>query len=189
MLIPVIDDGLERLLRDTLPLPSEQGDVSFDAPSSAWSATVNRLTVNLYLYQVSRSGQPPRPPRTRTTADGRLERRGAQPMVELAYLVSAWAGSARDEHLLLGDVLTRLLAHEVLPADYLPRPLESSVQLLLAPDELNKPREVWGGLGGQLKASFTLLATVAADAYDWRPTAPGVREVLGAPSFLPSGAR
>lgn len=189
MLIPVIDDGLERLLRDTLPLPAEQGDVSFDAPSNTWSATVNRLTVNLYLYQVARSGQPPRAPRTRTGADGVVERRGAQPMVELAYLVSAWAGSPRDEHLLLGDVLTRLLAYEVLPVDYLPRPLESSVQLLLAPDERNKPREVWGGLGGQLKASFTLLVTVAADAYDWRPTAPGVREVLGAPSFLPGAAR
>ncbi len=189
MLIPVIDDGLERLLRDTLPLPPEQGDVSFEAPSTTWSATVNRLTVSLYLYQVVRSSQPPRPPRTRTGAGGLVERRGAQPMVELAYLVSAWAGSARDEHLLLGDVLTRLLAYEVLPPAYLPRPLESSVQLLLAPDESNKPREVWSGLGGTLKASFTLLATVAADAYDWRPAAPAVREVLGAPSLMPGGPR
>ncbi|GEL95059.1 DUF4255 domain-containing protein [Cellulomonas composti] len=173
MLIPAIDDGLERLLRATLPLPEDQGDISFDPPSSTWSAQVNRLTVNLYLYQVARSPQPPRPAEVR----GNGERRRPLPMVQLHYLVSAWAGSPRDEHSLLGDVMTRLVAQQVLPTEYLQRPPSSTVQLAIATDELNRPRELWSGLGGTLKASFTLTATVAADAYDFEPLAPPVAAI------------
>ena len=180
MLIPVVEDGLERLLRATLPLPPEQGDISFDQPSAQWSAQVNRLTVNLFLYGVSRSSQASRTPMTRTTSEGVVERRFALPMVQLSYLVSAWAGSPRDEHELLGDVLTRLLAHQVVPPEHLPRPLSSGVQLALATDEITRPRDVWGGLGSNLKASFTLLVTVAADAYDWRTAPPEVAEVAPA---------
>ena len=97
MLIPVVEDGLEGLLRSTLPLSTEQGDISFDAPSSTWSAQVNRLTVNLFLYGVARSSQPSRGPSTRAATNGSPERRHALPMVQLSYLVSAWAGSSRDD--------------------------------------------------------------------------------------------
>ncbi|WP_196804604.1 DUF4255 domain-containing protein [Cellulomonas sp. URHD0024] len=189
MLIPAVEDGLEKLLRSTLPLPVEQGDISFDSPNNTWSAQVNRLTVNLFLYGVSRSGQPHRGPAQRTNGSGALERRRALPMVELSYMVSAWAGSTRDEHLLLGDALARLLAHQVLPAQHTSSALQSSVQLSLADDEKVRPRDVWGGLGGTLKASFTLLVTVAADAYDWEAEAPQVTTVLGTAVPMPAGPR
>jgi hypothetical protein len=184
VLIPLIDDGLERLLRTTLPLPVDQGEVSFDAPSSAWSAQVNRLTVNMFLYEVSRSPQAPRQQGTRVNADGGLERRLPLPMVQLSYLVSAWAGSPRDEHSLLGDVLVRLLAHQVLPADDLARELASPVQLFLAHDDQNRPRELWSSLGGSVRASFTLLVTVAADAHDWTAAPPLVERVVSTPVHL-----
>ncbi|MDQ2624218.1 MAG: DUF4255 domain-containing protein [Actinomycetota bacterium] len=167
MLIPAVEDGLERLLRETLPLAAEQGDISFEAPSSTWSAGVNRLTVNAYLFGISRSPQPPRVQENRPGPDGRLQRRFALPMVELTYLVSAWAGSVRDEHALLGDALARFLANPVIPPHYLPFPLESAVQLALGGDETTRPRDVWTGIGGHLKASFVLQVTVAADAYPW----------------------
>lgn len=189
MLIPAVEDGLEKLLRSTLPLPVEQGDISFDAPNSTWSAQVNRLTVNLFLYGVTRSGQPHRGPSLRTNAAGGIERRHALPMVELSYLVSAWAGSTRDEHLLLGDALTRLLAFQILPPEHVSAPLESSVQIALAEDEKVRPRDVWGGLGGTLKASFTIVVTVAADAYDWEAAAPQVTSVVGTAVPMPAGSR
>lgn len=131
----------------------------------------------LFLYNVGRSPLPPRPASSRAGADGRPERRAPLPMVQLSYLVSAWAGSTRDEHQLLGDVLTRLVAQQVLPSEHVTGALESPVQLALATDELNRPRELWSGLGGTLKASFTLLVTVAADAYPWLPVAPSVTSV------------
>lgn len=188
ILIPAVEDGLERFLRSSLPLSRETGDISFEAPSSTWAAQVNRITVSCFLYNVSRSPMPPRASAPRTAADGRLERRAPLPMVQLSYLVSAWAGSTRDEHQLLGDVLTRLLAQQVLTAEHLDGTLESAVQLALAVDELNRPRDLWAGLGGTLKASFTLLATVAADAYPWETAAPPVASVVPAVEPLRAAA-
>ncbi len=186
MLIPTVDEGLERLLRAALPLPEDVGDVSFEPPSGTWSAQVNRLTVNLFLYQVNRSNQPPRASANRPGERG-TERRFPLPIVQLGYLVSAWAGSPRDEHSLLGDVLTCMLAHQVLPAEHLPRPAASPVQLVVASDELNRPRELWSSLGGQVKASFTLTALVAADAYGWQVAPPAVTSIEPVTSRL--GAR
>lgn len=179
MLIPVVEDGIEAFLRARLPLSREVGDVNFEAPSGTWAAQVNRVTVNLFLYAVSRSANPPRAAASRLGDDGRLEQRPALPMVQLSYMVSAWAGGVRDEHQLLGDVLTTLICQQVLPAEYVPVPLASNVMLTLAVDDVNRPRDIWSAVGGNLRASFTLLATVAADAYGWQPAAPGVVGVAG----------
>ncbi len=183
MLISAVEDGIENLLRAALPLEREHGDISFEAPNSTWSATVNRLTVNLFLYGVGRSAQPPMMQPDRRDSSGRVARRFALPMVELSFLVSAWAGSARDEHELLSDVLTRALTYPTIPAEHLSLSLDSTVQLAVANDEKNRPRDIWGGLGGNLKASFVLIATVAADAYPWQDAAPVVDRV--APAVLP----
>ena len=75
MVIGTVDAALESLLRATLPLPAEVGDVSFDAPDRSWGASLSRITVNLFLFDVSRSPQPPRPPDERLRPDGRIERR------------------------------------------------------------------------------------------------------------------
>ncbi|MCV2395224.1 DUF4255 domain-containing protein [Actinotalea sp. M2MS4P-6] len=180
--MPAVEDALESYLRATLPLPPEVGDVSFEAPSSTWAAQVNRITVSCYLYDVSRSPMPPRPAATRVGADGKVERRVPLPMVQLSYLVSAWAGSVRDEHQLLGDVLVRLLTQQSLPPEHVGASLASSVQIALAPDDTNRPRDLWTALGGSLKASFRLLVTVAADAYPWEVAPPAVTEVAGSAS-------
>lgn len=177
MLISSVEEGIENLLRESLPLPREHGDISFETPSSAWSATVNRLTINLFLYGVARSSQPARVQQDRRGPDGTITRRAPLPMVQLSYMVSAWAGSPRDEHELLGDTLIQLLTHAAIPAEHVPAMLESAVQLAVSSDENNRPRELWSGLGGTLKASFVLNATVAADAFAWRIAPPLVERV------------
>lgn len=176
MFIKVVDDALERLLRDQLPLPDEIGDITFDSPTSNWSAQLSRVTVNLFLYDVTRSTLPGRP-QVRDGANGH-EWRGPLPMMQLSYLVSAWAGSPRDEHQLLGDVVSRLAALQTVPAGYFGTFTPgSSVTLTLGDDSANKAREVWSALGGQLKASFALHVTIAADSYDWVPEAPAVQRI------------
>ncbi|MEP7763345.1 DUF4255 domain-containing protein [Sanguibacter sp. 25GB23B1] len=185
MLIPAVEDALELYLRRTLPLPEDVGDLAFDTPSGSWSAQVNRITVSAFLYSVSRSPQPPRASAPRVGSDGQIERRAPLPLVQLSYLVSAWAGSVRDEHQLLGDVLTRLLAVQVLPDWAVEADLNSSIQVALATDELNRPRDLWGALGGGLKASFTLLVTVASDAYDWEAAPTSVADISARASVLP----
>jgi hypothetical protein len=192
MFIRAIDEGLERLLRAELPLPPELGEVSFDPPTGTWSAQLSRLTVNLFLYDVSRSSHPSRSPVVRAVPDAPAQRRLPLPMVQLGYLVSAWAGSPRDEHQLLGDVLDRLTGLGNLPPEYLPTPVSSTIQLALDQDAGNRPRELWGALGGQLKACFTIQASVAVDAFDWVDAPPAVAriEALTVPTpWVRSGIR
>ena len=170
-----VDAGLEKFLRTRLPLREERGDVSFDAPNGTWSAQLSRITVNLFLYDVQRSTMPSAPA-VRTSADGVAQRRRAQPMVQLGYLVSAWAGSPRDEHQLLGDVVSILAGVEAIPGDLLPEGLSSSVRLAMGDGE-NRAREIWSASGGSLKASFSLMATVAADTFDWEKVPPLVERI------------
>lgn len=177
MFIRVVDEGLERLIRAELPLPEDVGDVSFDAPTGTWAAQLARITVNLFLYDIARSALPSRSQNYRTGADGRLQQRVQQPMVRLSYLVSAWAGNARDEHQLLGDVISRCAALTELAPEHITGELTSPVHLSFTEDDRTRQRDVWGGVGGQLKPSFTLQANVAADTFDWVDAAPAVTRI------------
>jgi hypothetical protein len=179
MFIRTVDDGLERLLRAAVPLPPDRGDIAFESPTHNWAAQLSRLTVNLFLYDVNRSSHPSRSPTQRVEENGKALRKPPQPMIELGYLISAWAGSAQDEHQLLGDVLSRLAGLSMLPEDCLAAPLSSSVYLTIGEDDQNRLREIWAAAGGSLKASFTLQATVAADTFDWRAEAPAVTQIAG----------
>jgi len=187
MFIRAVDDALEKLIRAELPLSDDAGDVTFDAPSSKWSAQLSRLTVNLFLYDVSRSNHPARSSTQRIDPTGRLERRPPQPMIALSYLVSAWAGSPRDEHQLLGEVLSRLTVTPVLPEQHLEHELASQVQLAVGGNDRDKPREIWVAAGGQVKASFILVATVAAESFDWAEAAAAVQEVSVLAAPVPEG--
>jgi Pvc16 N-terminal domain len=170
-----VDSGLEKLLRTRLPLPEELGDISFDPPSGTWSAQLSRITVNLFLYDVQRSTMPSAP-MVRTPTDGPAQRRRAQPMIQLGYLVSAWAGSPRDEHQLLGDVVSIMAGVEAIPVDLLPDGLSSTVRLSMG-DPDNRSREIWSASGGSLKASFSVMATVAADSFGWELLPPLVERI------------
>lgn len=185
MFIRSVDEGLEQFLRAGLPLPPEVGDVSFDAPDGSWAAQLSRLTVNLYLYDVARSAQPSRSQMQRSTGQGTPQRRLPQPMVQLGYLVSAWAGTPRDEHQLLGDVVSLVAAHEHLAPELLGAPVSSSVWLNFGEDAQNRPRDLWGALGGSLKASFTLQVTVAADSFEWTEQAPAVQRIVALAAPIP----
>jgi hypothetical protein len=171
-----VDTSLERLVRERLPLPEDIGDVAFDAPTGNWSAQLSRITVNFFLYDVQRSAQPSRSSMTRTPDQGSLQRRVPQPMVQLSYLVSAWAGSPRDEHQLLGDLVSLFAASDHVPSEFVPDAVSTSVLLSLG-DDRSLPRELWSAAGGSLKASTTLQVTVGADSFEWKTAPPPVERV------------
>ena len=177
-MITAVDQGLEELLRATVPLPKDVADISFDPPDGTWGAQLSRITVNLFLFDVARSTLPPRPPTARSREDGRIERRPPLPLVRLSYMVSAWAGNMRDEHQVLGEAMGCFLRHELIPPEYLAADLVTSVQLSLSQREGRKPGELWSGLQAKLKPSFEIEATVAVDA-DWVLAPPVVSRVEG----------
>jgi hypothetical protein len=176
MIIPAIDAGLESTIRAELPLPATVGDVSFDPPSGTWSAQLSRITVNLFLFGVGRSPQPPRPAADRVV-DGVRQRRPQLAMIELRYLVSAWAGTVRDEHQLTGELLSLFIANQVLPADHLQTAVVSPIQLAIAPYDNNRAKDVWSTVGGTIKPSFELVVTSAIDALPFEDLPPAVERI------------
>lgn len=186
MIIPVVDSGLEALIRDRLPLPAALGDVSFDPPSGTWSAQLSRITVNLFLFGVGRSAQPPRPAVDRVQ-DGVRQRRPQLPMVELHYLVSAWAGTVRDEHQLVGELLSHFILHQVIPAEFLPDSVTSPMQLAVAPHDNNRAKDVWSTVGGSIKPSFEAVVTTPIDALPFIDLPPEVERIESL--LAPHGSR
>ncbi len=182
-----VDAALERMVRARLPLPEDVGDVVFDPPTGTWSAQLSRITVNFFLYDVQRSAMPSRSATLRPQDNGPVQRRRPQPMIRLAYLVSAWAGSPRDEHQLLGDLVSMLAGTEAVPAELLPAGLSTTVQLALG-DERTLPRELWTSVGGSLKAGIQLQATVGADSFDWEDAAPPVERIAAMANPIPDPA-
>lgn len=176
MFISHVDTALERLVRARLGLTEDVGDVSFATPDKDWAARQTRITVNLFLYDVQRSSDPSRSATRPDGTDPRRTFRRPQPMLQLSYLVSAWAGEPRDEHQLLGDLVSVLTGIDVLPPDLAPAELSSSVRLTLG-DERQPAREVWQALGGTLRAAVQLQVTVAADTFAWEALPPAVERV------------
>jgi hypothetical protein len=167
--IKIVDEGLERLLRTELPFPPSVGDVSFETPSQVWSDRLRRTTLNLFLFDITRSPQPNRASLRRVDENGKAERRAPQPMIELNYLVSAWSDAPVDSHHLLGEVISRIAGLDVLPPEYLAENLTSSVYLSFVEDDRHRARDIWTGAGNTLRAGFSMHATVAADSFDWAP--------------------
>jgi hypothetical protein len=174
----LIDAALEAFFRATVPLGAADVDVSFEAPDREWSAKLTRPTVNVFLWDLRRSSHQERAGVEEVEVDGRLVRRRPLPRVELRYVLTAWTSDHGDERALLAGLLRTALAHQEIPATYLPDglPPDPPMRLLLARAEDEQP-EFGSTLDGQLKPSLavTVIAPVETDVYT--PAGPPV-EVL-----------
>jgi hypothetical protein len=177
--IQVVDRALEEFLRERVPLSAHAVDISFQAPDKTWGAALTRPTVNVFLWDVNRhSGYAKTGLQERVNPDGNVERRPANPVVDLGYLVTAWATERRDEHELLGSVLECVLAHRALPEEFLPERLKGArCRLSLAPADRRVPGEFWSALDGRLKPGLQLQVALPIEVFAWQPTAPPMEQV------------
>jgi hypothetical protein len=162
--------GLDTTLRDILDDSSVSADVSFNRPSDA--DTPDKATIDLFLYDVRentelRSSEP-----VVERQNGVATIRRPPVRVACSYLVTVW--SAADligedailkEHELLGEVMRVFAGIPEIPLDSLtgvlaaqPYPIPLSI---LQGDLTRNPAEFWSALGGKLRPSFTLTATIA----------------------------
>lgn len=174
MVLPALEQSLERWLRAALPLPAEAGDVSFETPNGTWGSAVSRPTVNLFMHEISRGSRPHAFLPPREGQDGVLEEVMPAPRIAFTFLVSAWAGGVRDEHLLLGDVLRTVLGTPSLPEEHLDEGLTGPVELTMGDSPVNRVKDVWSGIDGKLRASLLLVATLPVPVGEVQPVAPGV---------------
>ncbi|MEV6490648.1 DUF4255 domain-containing protein [Actinoplanes sp. NPDC051633] len=168
-MLHLLDETLETFLRSVVPLPARDVDIAFEAPDGEWSAALSsKPTVDLYLWDV-------RPNLSDREwgdviveeSDGRRFRRDPLPRVDCRYLVTAWTSEVRDEHSLLGDVLSALLLHPTIEVEHLQgvfadvRPVPT---LKLRSGDGSENSDFWSALGGQLKPGLDLVVTATIDA-------------------------
>jgi len=172
-IIHLVDSAIDRYLRTTVPLDESAVDVSFDAPDRTWGAGLTRPTVNVFLWEITRSpGFRSVGLEQRSNQEGALERRLPTPPAELHYLVTAWANEQRDEHQLLGSVLRAVLSQPKLPEDLLPESLpKGTYRVALASGDTRPPADFWSALDGRLKPGLQLQITMPLDVFAWQPTA------------------
>ena len=180
MPLSAVEHTLQGWLREQLPLPEDVGDVSFDSPDATWGTSVTRPTVNLFLFEIARAAQQPVAVPARRDPAGTLVRDQPAPAVSFSYLLSTWGGGVQEEHRLLGDAVRAVLRTPFLAAaaaQAAPGELAGPVQLALAAPEQVRARDLWGGLGGRLRASLVLVATTAVTLDRPQRAAVPVRQV------------
>lgn len=178
-MIQLVDKALEQFLREAVPLPERAADISFQPPDRTWGAGLNRPTVNVFLWDVCRAANHLKASmEQRVGPSGRIERRLANPVVELHYLLTAWATELRDEHQLLGTVMECILANSTLDSRFLPDHLSGArCGLALAPEHKRVPGDFWSALDGTLKPGLQLEVTLPVEVFAWRDTATPAEEV------------
>ncbi|HYN97978.1 MAG TPA: DUF4255 domain-containing protein [Pilimelia sp.] len=180
-MLHLLDESLEAYLRAIVPLPQRDVDVVFEAPDGDWAAGVSRPTVDLYLWDI-RPNVSEREYGEEIVAkpDGRRVRRDPLPRVDCRYLVTAWTTEVRDEHSLLGNVLTALLLHPIVAAEHLQGPfadVRPLPRVTLRSGDGTENSDFWSALGGQLKPGLDIVVTATIDAALTVVTGPPVAEL------------
>src|SRR4051794_37435003 len=162
-------DDLDRALRALLV--QEVADlaedrVHFEPPDAEFRPSIP--AVDLFLYDVREN-------RELRDNDWQLDRqqngdvvkRRAPRRIDCSYLVTAWAGDALSEHLLLGAVTHALLRHPVIEGDLVQGQLAGQVLPAgaLHPALLQAIGEFWQAMGNKPRAALNFTVTVAADVF------------------------
>jgi hypothetical protein len=165
--ISEVDESLRTLVKAEV-VSGTDVDVVFDAPTREWASRRSKPTIDLYLYDIRED--------LRRRQTGYLEKRDDRGVVterqqlpryfKMAYLITAWTQRPEDEHRLLAAVLATFMKYDNVPDDYLTPLLAGAglpVLLQIAyplPEDRQVP-DVWSSLGGDLKPSLELVATMA----------------------------
>lgn len=191
-MLHLLDESLEAYLRSVVPLPTRDVDIAFEAPDSEWAAGLSsRPTVNLYLWDVRPNlAQRQYGDELTSLEDGQRVWRHPLPRVDCRYLVTAWTTEVRDEHSLLGAVMTAFLVNPVIKPDFLQGALADIVpqpSVHLRTGDGTENSDFWSALGGQLKPGLDVVVTATVDATLLTPAEPAVEKVVTNARRRPAG--
>jgi hypothetical protein len=171
-----LDETIKDMLVKGVPLDTSEIDIAFEAPTSEWSASLARPTVNCYLYHLVENQdlrhnqwEMDRALGGRQNGNGHTGARRRMPFrVDACYMISAWANEPEDEHRLLWRVLAALLRHGFLPPDSLRGalvgqewPMPTKVAQPEAP--IKNPSDFWSSMEGPIRAGFNYTVTLPLD--------------------------
>ncbi len=173
-MIADLDQTIEQLLVDELPIKNGEIDVKFDQPTRGWSARLSRPTLNFFLYDV-RENNVLRQHQWERMVDvnGRIAATAQQKRtpfrLDCHYVITAWAAEPQDEHRLLSRCLMALFRYPILPrqrlkGDLVAQPFDIMARLANH-DRLTNPAELWGSLDNEIRPSISYLLTIAVDPW------------------------
>lgn len=148
-----IDSALESFLRASIGLDARDVDVAFDPPDREWGGSLNRPTLNLFLWSITRNVDRDLAGQRTTQLDGRTVYANAPVPIELRYLVTAWSADHEDEKQLLGSALAAVVSHRLISTDHYPQELYGlpAAELALGASGAEQQTDLWNALDGQLK--------------------------------------
>ena len=166
IMIHHIDAAVESFVRQVVGVSEHVADVVCGAPSSFSEAGLARPTFVIYLWDISQNWQLNRGGFEDAVGSVRPARRPPSPILNFRYFVTVVAGELRDEHELLGRLLTTILLNDKLPKAILPEPLQGlRIGLELSSQEEAYPTSSWEPGKSRLGLSFCLL--VPAEIGSW----------------------
>lgn len=168
-----LDTTLKAILDDNSALVLvSNADVTFDRPAENYNP--DRTTINLFLYDVRENTEVRNSEPLVEHKNGQVTIRRPPIRMNCSYLVTAWTGpevsgevAIFEQHELLGEVMRLFQGMPTIESRYLQGGLTEQtypIPLSTIAVDLNKnPAEFWSALGGKLRPSFTLTATIAME--------------------------
>ena len=161
-----LDELLRALLQEELEAVRMTGvDVTFDAPTRERTSTWRLPAVNLFLYDL-REAAAPRDRSWQQRDDGGAAMLARSPMrLSCTFSITAWTRDVVDEHQLLSQVLSVLLAYPVLPGSMLPPSLQVGSPPVGLSTRVGQAKEegradVWSAIGSPYQVSLEYMVTI-----------------------------
>lgn len=161
-----LDSTLKTLIIERGRINRNEIDVVFDAPTSEWSSSLSRPTINCWCYDL-RENVKLRNMQHNVTRNGRQARVSLPPMrLDVTYLVTAWATRPEDEHRLLWRALGALtqvakLKPESCQGSLRQQPFDLPVTVAQMGAQSINMSDLWSVLDNQMRLGFTVLVTLA----------------------------
>jgi hypothetical protein len=176
-----LDRTIEKLLRERGKLKENEIDISFEQPTSEWSATLSRPTISCWGYDLRENLKLRSMDMevNRNYKKNQANMRMVPMRIDITYLITAWARKAEDEHQLLWRALGTLahymaLSPENCEGTLKEQPYDIPIMVAQITEASANMTDLWSVLDNEMKLGFTFVATLALD----------VQRVLEAPLVL-----
>lgn len=164
------DRTIEKILRDRGNMVANEIDVAFEQPTSEWSATLSRPTINCWAFDLRENVKLRNMEMqvNRNMKKNEAHMRRFPMRVDVTYLITAWARKAEDEHQLLWRALGALAHYMALiPEDcegsLKDQPYDLPIKVAQITEAATNMTDLWSVLDNEMKMGFTLVTTLALD--------------------------
>ncbi|MEM7536647.1 MAG: DUF4255 domain-containing protein [Chloroflexota bacterium] len=173
-MIDQLDDALEQLFVQGIPITNQEVDISFEQPTRSWSSRLSRPSINIFMHDIRENASlrglnPIYNTEYYGTSHASVSMRPVA--FNIHYVITAWANEPSDEHRILSRIMAVLVRERQMPDDllstYLPEYTETGVQFMVAQYETKiNPRDMWTVMDNEIRPSVDLIATISINPYE-----------------------